>query len=84
MVNERSDSQRGNPLPPLHGLLFSISSKGSFYMHHPTSFTNPIVYVRTNVRQTDVWMDGLWMHVCIQERKKHHLEEYKYMCLEGI
>ena len=25
-----SDSERGNPLPPLHGLLFSISSKESF------------------------------------------------------
>ena len=30
MVKDYSDSERGNPLPPLHGLLFSISSKGSF------------------------------------------------------
>ena len=29
MVKDHSDSERGNPLPP-HGLLFSISSKGSF------------------------------------------------------
>ena len=29
MVKDRSDSERGNPLPP-HGLLFPISSKGSF------------------------------------------------------
>ena len=29
MVKDHSDSERGNPLP-LHGLLFSISSKGSF------------------------------------------------------
>ena len=29
MVKGNSDSERGNPLPP-HGLLFSISSKGSF------------------------------------------------------
>ena len=29
MVNDHSDSERGNLLPP-HGLLFSISSKGSF------------------------------------------------------
>ena len=29
MVNDHSDSERGNPLPP-HGLLFPISSKGSF------------------------------------------------------
>ena len=28
MVNEHSDSERGNPLPP-HGLLFPINSKGS-------------------------------------------------------
>ena len=35
MVKDYSDSERGNPLPP-HGLLFLISSKGFFYMHHPT------------------------------------------------
>ena len=29
MVNDHSDSERGNPLPP-HGLLFPINSKGSF------------------------------------------------------
>ena len=29
MVNDHSDSDRGNPLPP-HGLLFPISNKGSF------------------------------------------------------
>ena len=29
MVKDHSDSERGNPLQP-HGLLFSISSKGSF------------------------------------------------------
>ena len=29
MVKDHSDSEKGNPLPP-HGLLFSISSKGSF------------------------------------------------------
>ena len=29
MVNDHSDSERGNPLPS-HGLLFPISSKGSF------------------------------------------------------
>ena len=29
MVKDHSDSERGNPLPP-HGLLFTISSKGSF------------------------------------------------------
>ena len=29
MVKNHSDSERGNPLPP-HGLLFPISSKGTF------------------------------------------------------
>ena len=29
MVKDNSDSERGNPLPP-HGLLFPISSQGSF------------------------------------------------------
>ena len=29
MVEDHSDSERGNPLPP-HGLLFPINSKGSF------------------------------------------------------
>ena len=29
MVKDHSESERGNPLPP-HGLLFPISSKGSF------------------------------------------------------
>ena len=31
MVKDKSDSERGNSLPPLHGLLFLISSKGSLY-----------------------------------------------------
>ena len=30
MVKDHSDSERGDLLPPMHGLLFSISSKRSF------------------------------------------------------
>ena len=30
MVEDHSDSERGNLLPPLYGLFFLISSKGSF------------------------------------------------------
>ena len=30
MIKDHSDSERGNPLPPLYGILFPISSKGSF------------------------------------------------------
>ena len=44
-----SDSEKENPLPP-HRLLFPISSKGYFYMHHPTyrithttAFVTPVV-----------------------------------------
>ena len=41
MVKDYSHSERGNPLPPKHGLLFPIISKGFFYnilyyMQHPT------------------------------------------------
>ena len=31
MLNNNSNSKRGNLLPPLHGLLFSIISMGSLY-----------------------------------------------------
>ena len=33
-VKNHSDSERGNPLLSLYGLLFLISSKGYFYMLH--------------------------------------------------
>ena len=43
-------SERGNPLPSLHGLLFSISTNGIFYIHlhthrikHTTAFITPVV-----------------------------------------
>ena len=35
-VKDHSDSERGNQLLPLHGLLFLISSKGSFKCTTPT------------------------------------------------
>ena len=34
MIEEHSDSERGNLLPP-HGLLFPINSKGSFICTNP-------------------------------------------------
>ena len=37
MVKDHSDSERGNPLPP-HGLLFPISSKGSFICTIPQTW----------------------------------------------
>ena len=36
MVEDHLYSETGNPLPPLHWLLFPISSKEYFYIHHPT------------------------------------------------
>ena len=45
MVKDHSDSKRGNPLMP-HWLIFPISSKGFFYMHHPTDrITHTTVFV---------------------------------------
>ena len=37
MVKNHSDSERGNSLPPHHGLLSQISSKGSFICTIPQS-----------------------------------------------
>ena len=55
MVKDHWDSKRGNPLPPLHGLLFQISSKGSLYRHHPvarlahtTTFVKPVAVTRNS------------------------------------
>ena len=48
MVKDHSDSERGNPLPSLHGL-FPISSKGSFIYRltdrivNITAFATPVV-----------------------------------------
>ena len=49
IVKNHSDSERGNLLPP-HGLLFLISSKGSFIctiptdrIAHTTAFVTPVV-----------------------------------------
>ena len=62
MVEDHSDSEKENP-PPLHGLLFPISSKGFFYMHHPTNkiahttaFVTPVVEHWLE-REIDHWVD---------------------------
>ena len=62
MAKDHSDSEKGNPLPP-HRLLFSINSKGSFFMHHSiyriahtTAFVTPVV---------DHWLEleiAQWVH----------------------
>ena len=43
MVKDHSDSERGNPLPP-HGLLFPISSNGSFISHRQDSTYHSLCY----------------------------------------
>ena len=53
MVKNHSDSERGNLLPP-HGLLFPISSKGSFI--YTMAFVTPVV---------EHWLDreiAQWVH----------------------
>ena len=49
MVNDHSDSERGNPLLP-HGLLFPISSKGSF-MYIIMAFVTPVVGALAGTRR---------------------------------
>ena len=45
MALDHSDSERGNLLPPLHGLLYPNSSKDS-HMHHPTDrITHTMAFV---------------------------------------
>ena len=62
MVKDHSDSEKGNPLPP-HRLLFPISSKGSFYMHHPTDrITHTTAFVTPVVEH---WLEreiAKWVH----------------------
>ena len=62
MVKDHSDSEKGNPLPQ-HGLLFPISSKGSFIMHHPTDMIAHIKAFVTPV--VEHWLEreiAQWVH----------------------
>ena len=49
IVKDHSYSERGNPQPTLHGLLFLISSKGPFIctiphsIAHTTPFVTPVM-----------------------------------------
>ena len=53
MVTDHSDCERGNPLPP-HGLLFPISSKGSFICIIPHRITHTRAFVTPVVEH---WLD---------------------------
>ena len=47
MVKDVPDSEGGNLLPPLRGLLFPVSSKECFYVHHSTDrIVTPLVRTR--------------------------------------
>ena len=67
MASDNSDSERGNLLP-LHRLLFPISSKVFFYMHHPTdriihitAFVTPVVeqWLERKISFKKSWGKGL-------------------------
>ena len=66
MVKDHSDTTRGNPLLP-HGLLFSISSKGSFIctiqdrIAHTTAFVIPVVehWLEREIAQSCQWVHSM-------------------------
>ena len=61
MVKDHSDSERGNPLPP-HGLLFPISSKGSFICTIPERIAQTTAFVKPVVEH---WLEraiAQWVH----------------------
>ena len=62
MVEDHSDSERGNPLPP-HDILFPIKQQGFFYTHHPTErITHTMTFVTPVVKD---WLEreiAQWVH----------------------
>ena len=61
MVKDRTDSERGNPLPP-HRLLFPISSKGSFICIIPDRIAHTTAFVASVVEH---WLEreiAHWVH----------------------
>ena len=66
MVKDHSDSERGNALPPLHGLLFSISSMGSFICTSPQA----VVYLpRPVVPVVEYWLERKPLKILKQRGK---------------
>ena len=62
MVEDHSDSERENPLPP-YGLLFLISSMGFYYMRHPTvRKTHATVFVTPVVKHCLERQIAQWVH----------------------
>ena len=54
MGKDHSDSKRGNQLPSLHGLLFLISSKGSFICTIPDRIAHIMAFVTSVVEH---WLE---------------------------
>ena len=74
MVKVHSDSERGNPLPPLHGPLFPISSKYYFiaqWVHHEVSIRQPIA-PRENALTTELHLAHPRFNVHTAENSKQH------------
>ena len=67
MVKNHLYSERGNRLPPLHGLLFPISSKGSFICTiperkaHILAFVTPVMkhWLERENEWKNGWTDGM-------------------------
>ena len=78
MVKHHSDSEEGNPLPQ-HRLLFTINSKGSFYMHHPTDrIAHTIAFVTPVVEH---WLEreiAEWVHH-MKDRSDNTMSERPYL-----
>ena len=76
MVKDHSDSERWNLLPP-YGLLFLISSKGYFIMHHPTDkIAHTMVFVIPVMKHWLEWEIAQWRidpmtHHTMSERSYH-------------
>ena len=84
MVKNHSDSERGNLLSP-HGLLFPISSKGSFiYMHHPTNrMTHTTAFVTLDM---DHWLEqeiAQWINLMTHRTMSEKLLPRSYISLSG-
>ena len=71
MVKDHSDNERGNLLLLLHGLLFLISSKGSFIcptdmIAHTTAFVTPVMedwLEKGNIIATGIYIGYLFSYL---------------------
>ena len=74
MINDHSDSERGNPLPP-HGLLFPISSKGYLICTHSTDRITHTPTVLSIIMTTYPWgtnrrFRSTWQNGTLAETRK--------------